>query len=92
MMKLLEKKGIRYEIVFLGIDEKVPDGNVEKELGLLTAAYKDMLYGHDINIRYTERNYILALYDRDEEGAAEFLKAVKEKYPAAVSEYLTEED
>ena len=92
MMKLLEKKGIRYEIVFLGIDEKVPDGNVEKALGLLTAAYKDMLYGHDINIRYTERNYILALYDRDEEGAAEFLKAVKEKYPAAVSEYLTEED
>ncbi len=92
VMKLMEKKGIRYKVVYFGIAEHVPDGiATEQEMEILQRTIQAGIKNHDVMIRYTAKQYVVALYDAEDPAAQALTESVCEGYPMARAEILAEE-
>ena len=79
VMKLMERKGMDYDIVFVETESDMED---------LRKTIKEKAGIHDVTILYTKERYIVALFDRDEEETNEFIKTLKSAYPKAKIETL----
>ena len=77
VMKLLEKQGRGYHVFFISCGEEPP----AEELEMLRSVLRMKLTAHDINIRYTEYENVVALYDYTEEQAQSFIESVRGKCP-----------
>lgn len=79
VIKLMEKKGSGYQVILVGpsqdsIEETELSGFIRK----LSGAISQNIGNHDLTVRYTERQSIVALYDRTEDEAAAFVAKLKE--------------
>lgn len=77
VMKLQEKQGRGYRVYFISCGE---DHDAEEQ-EMLRSVLRMKLTAHDINIRYTEEENLVALYDYTEEQAEGFLDSVRSKCP-----------
>ncbi len=71
MLKLMEKKGKFYSVLFVG-----PFGSIGDTL-------KECIGNKDINIRYTEEINMVALFDRTKEELSEFESKIRESMQGA---------
>ncbi|SFB70689.1 HD-GYP domain-containing protein [Butyrivibrio sp. YAB3001] len=81
VMKLMEKKGKDYEVVFASV------GNFAEKY---QEVVKKFITAHDVNIRYTADEFIIALYDKAAEETDKFLNEIKRNCPEVVFHNLSE--
>ena len=82
MIKLMEKKGKSYRVVFAGPSDEMLEGT---ELGSyfkkLSNAVSSVIGNHDITVRYSDRQSIIALYDKDDEAADKVTEGLRSVLP-----------
>ena len=88
IMKLMEKKGVDYQILFMGPDKDLPQSELSEAWNGLGELIRENIGPHDVNIRYTDKLNIIALYDSDSEGTDRFIKLIKDALPRTVAEGL----
>jgi len=76
VMKLMEKKGKEYEVLFAGIDSEESDESNETWTWL-KKSISEHTDPHDINIAYTEFTNVIALYDRTESQVDEYISMLR---------------
>ncbi len=73
MIKLREKKGTTYQVLFAGpADESLEGGELTAYMKKLSNAIADNITGHDIAIRYSDRLNVIALWGEDQGLADDF--------------------
>lgn len=85
MIKLMEKKGKYYRILFVGPKsntENITEGT-DSAREELTAFISANITAHDTNIRYNETLNVVALFDRNDEETEAFVRLIKDKFPDA---------
>ena len=89
IIKLMEKKGAGYQVLFVG-----PDTDGTDEAGLsaawekLSAVIKRNTDINDVNIQYTKERNIVALYGKDDNEAKRFSDGIRKECPTAACEFL----
>jgi hypothetical protein len=73
-MKLMEKKGKQYQLLFVK-----PLGYEDQYRQVI----KEITDAHDVNIQYTEGQYIVAFYDKEESQIEEYENAINKACPTA---------
>jgi hypothetical protein len=74
VMKLMEKKGKQYQLLFVK-----PLGYEDQYRQVI----KEITDAHDVNIQYTEGQYIVAFYDKEESQIEEYENAINKACPTA---------
>ncbi|MCR5093886.1 MAG: HD-GYP domain-containing protein [Lachnospiraceae bacterium] len=104
LMKLMEKKGKDYDVFFITREEVPMAPPVMRDFGtsigtdvgtretqsILTSQLKDHISPHDVNIRYTAKQSIIALYDRNDEQIEHFFQRLAKVCPHTQVEKLGE--
>ena len=74
VMKLMEKKGKQYQLLFVK-----PLGYEDQYRQVI----KEITDAHDVNIQYTEGQYIVAFYDKEESQIEEYENVIIKACPAS---------
>ncbi len=82
MIKLMEKKGRSYQVIFAGPSDDELSGNE------LTGYFKKLsnvvgqnISNHDLTVRYTDRLSVIALFDRTDEERDRFADMLRQNFP-----------
>lgn len=76
-MKLMEKKGNEYTVLFTGLTPDEKDGSGETWASA-KKTISEHIGSYDVNIEYTDRTNIIALYDRNDSQVNDFIAGLKE--------------
>ena len=90
IIKLMEKKGKEYSLLFVGprrFDE-LTNKEISSARRIITAAITDNIRNHDVNIRYNEQFNIIALYDRSDEEKEIFEGSIRSRYEDIKTEWM----
>lgn len=71
VMKLMEKKGKEYAVIMAGVDDDGSSGDADSWADI-RKSISEHTDPHDMNIEYTERSNVIALYDRTESQVEEY--------------------
>ena len=82
IIKLMEKKGRSYRVLFAGPSDETLEGS---ELGAyikkLSGAVSSVIDNHDITVRYSDRQSIIALYEKDDDAAEVVMGSLRSAMP-----------
>lgn len=76
VMKLMEKKGQEYEVLFAGMESEEAKGPAETWTRI-RKSISEHTDPHDVNIAYTEWTNVIALYDRTESQVDEYISMLR---------------
>ena len=82
IIKLMEKKGERYQVIFAGpSDDALAGPELSSFVKKMSAAISSRVTSHDLMLRYTDRLVAVALYGRSDEQARSFARAIEDSCP-----------
>ncbi len=80
VIKLMEKKGKSYSVFFVGMNKEIFDKEKWDEMREI---FGNLIVGHDINIQYTDRKNIIALYDRSDNETQQMMNDIITACPSS---------
>ena len=72
VMKLMEKKGKEYAVIMVGVGDDGTSGATDSWADI-RKSISEHTGSHDMNIEYTDRSNVIALYDRSESQVEEYI-------------------
>ncbi|MCR5830917.1 MAG: HD-GYP domain-containing protein [Lachnospiraceae bacterium] len=89
ILKLMEKKGEDYQVVFVGpSDDTMTGTELSSFIKKISNTVSSRVGGHDLTLRYTDRLSIAALYNRTAEEAQAFAADLVENCPGISTEIM----
>jgi hypothetical protein len=89
ILKLMEKKGEDYQVVFVGpSDDTMTGTELSSFIKKISNTVSSRVCGHDLTLRYTDRLSIAALYNRTAEEAQAFAADLVENCPGISTEIM----